>query len=53
MPIDPSSVTKWSKRLREAGAEAMLNAMIDTGDTMGVILSAQITHVNVDTTDKT
>lgn len=53
MPIDPSSMTRWRKRLGEAGAEAMLKATIDTGVTMGVIRPAQIRHVNVDTTVQT
>jgi IS5 family transposase len=52
-PIDPSSMTRWRKRLGEAGAEAMLKATIDTGVAMGVIRPAQIKHVNVDTTAQT
>ncbi len=52
-PIDPSSMTRWRKRLGEAGAEAMLKAMIDTGVAMGAIRPAQIAHVNVDTTVQT
>ncbi len=53
MPIDPSSMTRWRKRLGEAGAEAMLKATIDTGVSMGVIRPAQVAHVNVDTTVQT
>lgn len=53
MPIDPSSMTRWRKRLGEAGAEAMLKATIDTGVAMGVIRPTQIKHVNVDTTVQT
>ena len=52
-PIDPSSMTRWRKRLGEAGAEAMLKATIETGVAMGVIRPAQVTHVNVDTTVQT
>jgi len=37
LPIDPSSMTRWRKRLGEAGAEAMLKATIETGVAMGVI----------------
>jgi IS5 family transposase len=53
LPIDPSSMTRWRKRLGEAGAEAMLKATIETGVAMGVIRPAQIRHVNVDTTVQT
>lgn len=53
MPIDPSSMTRWRKRLGEAGAEAMLKATIETAVAMGVIRPAQIAHVNVDTTVQT
>jgi len=50
MPIDPSSMTRWRKRLGEAGAEAMLKETIETGLRMKVITAAQIQHINVDTT---
>lgn len=53
MPIDPSSMTRWRKRLGETGAEAMLKATIETGVAMGVIRPTQIAHVNVDTTVQT
>ena len=53
MPIDPSSMTRWRKRLGEAGAETMLKATIDTGLRMKVITPAQLRHVNVDTTVQT
>jgi transposase, IS5 family len=53
MPIDPSSMTRWRKRLGEAGAEAMLKATIETGVAMGAIRPAQFAHVNVDTTVQT
>lgn len=52
-PIDPSSMTRWRKRLGAAGAEAMLRATIETGVAMGVIRPAQLRHVNVDTTVQT
>lgn len=52
-PIDPSSMTRWRKRLGEAGGEAMLKATIETGVAMGLIRPAQIAHVNVDTTVQT
>lgn len=53
LPIDPSSMTRWRKRLGEAGAETMLKATIDTGVTMKVITASQVRHVNVDTTVQT
>jgi IS5 family transposase len=31
LPIDPSSMTRWRKRLGEAGAETMLKATIEAG----------------------
>lgn len=53
MPIDPSSMTRWRKRLGEAGAETMLKATIDTGVAMKAIRLSQVRHVNVDTTVQT
>lgn len=53
MPIDPSSMTRWRKRLGEAGAEAMLKATIDTAVKMKAMGVSQLTHVNVDTTVQT
>jgi IS5 family transposase len=53
MPIHPSSMSRWRKRLGEAGAEAMLKATIDTGLKMKAITPAQIERVNVDTTVQT
>jgi IS5 family transposase len=53
MPVDPSSMTRWRKRLGEAGAEAMLKAMIDAAVAMKALRPAQVSHVNVDTTVQT
>lgn len=53
MPIDPSSMTRWRKRLGEAGAEQMLRATIEAGMAMRVIRPAQLQRVNVDTTVQT
>lgn len=53
MPIDPSSMTRWRKRLGEAGAEAMLKETIETGLRMKAITPAQIQRINVDTTVQT
>ena len=53
MPIDASSMTRWRKRLGEAGAEQMLRSTIETGIKMGVIRPAQLKRINVDTTVQT
>src|ERR1017187_4837517 len=53
MPIDPSSMTRWRKRLGEAGAEQLLRATIETGISMRVIRPAELKRVNVDTTVQT
>ena len=52
-PIDASSMTRWRKRLGEAGAELMLRSTIETGIKMGVIRPAQLKRINVDTTVQT
>jgi IS5 family transposase len=53
MPIDPSSMTRWRKRLGEAGAEQMLRATIEAGMRMRVIRPAELKRINVDTTVQT
>jgi IS5 family transposase len=53
MPIDPSSMTRWRKRLGEAGAEQMLRATIEAGIAMRAIRPAYLKRVNVDTTVQT
>ena len=53
LPIDPSSMTRWRKRLGEAGAESMLKATIEAGVRMKVITPTQMQRVNVDTTVQT
>lgn len=53
MPIDPSSMTRWRKRLGDAGAEQMLRATIEAGMKMRVIRPAELKRVNVDTTVET
>jgi IS5 family transposase len=53
MPIDPSSMTRWRKRLGEAGAEQMLRATIDAGMKMKAIRPSQLQRLNVDTTVQT
>jgi transposase, IS5 family len=53
MPIDPSSMTRWRKRLGDAGAEQMLRATIEAGIKMRVIRPAELKRINVDTTVQT
>jgi len=53
MPIDPSSMTRWRKRLGDAGAEQMLRATIKAGIEMRVIRPAELKRINVDTTVQT
>ena len=53
MPIDPSSMTRWRKRLGEAGAEQMLRATIEAGMKMKAIGPTQFERLNVDTTVQT
>ena len=53
MPIDPSSMTRWRKRLGDAGAEQMLRATIEAGIEMRVIRPAELKRINVDTTVET
>jgi IS5 family transposase len=53
MPIDPSSMSRWRKRLGEAGAEQMLRATIVAGIEMRVIRPNHLQCINVDTTVQT
>jgi len=53
MPIDASSMTRWRKRLGDAGAEQMLRATIEAGIEMRVIGAAELKRINVDTTVET
>jgi IS5 family transposase len=50
LPIDPSSMTRWRKRLGAAGAEQMLGATIEAGMRMCVVGPAELKRINVDTT---
>ena len=53
MPVDPSSMTRWRKRLGDGGAEQMPRATIEAGMKMRVIRPAELKRVNVDTTVET
>jgi len=50
LPIDPSSMTRWRKRIGESGAEAMLSETIEAGKRLGVVKASQLNRVNIDTT---
>lgn len=49
-PIDPSSLTRWRKRLGEAGVEELLAETIEAAKKAQVIRSASLKRVIVDTT---
>ncbi|MGV8057590.1 MAG: IS5 family transposase [Smithellaceae bacterium] len=50
LPIDPSSMTRWRKRIGEAGAEELLKETIESGLKLKVIKVSHLTRINVDTT---
>jgi IS5 family transposase len=52
-PIDPSSMTRWRKRIGTEGAEALLKQTITTGIEQGQIKRSHCERVNVDTTVQT
>ncbi len=49
-PINPSSMTRWRKRIGEAGAEELLKQTIEAGLKLKAIKTTQLKRVNVDTT---
>jgi IS5 family transposase len=49
-PIDPSSMTRWRKRIGEAGAEELLKETIHAGLKLKAVKPHQLKRVNVDTT---
>ena len=50
MPIDPSSMSRWRRRIGEAGAEELLRETIQAGLRLQIIKPSQLKRVNVDTT---
>lgn len=50
LPIDPSSMTRWRKRIGEAGAEELLKETIHTGLRTDAVKRWQLKRVNADTT---
>lgn len=50
MPIDPSSMTRWRKRLKSAGLEELLAETIRSGLKTKVLKRTSLHRLNVDTT---
>jgi IS5 family transposase len=50
LPIHPSSMTRWRKRIGEAGAEELLKQTIEAGLKLKAIKTTQLRRVNIDTT---
>ena len=50
LPINPSSMTRWRKRIGEAGAEELLKETIQAGLKLKAVKAFQLKRVNVDTT---
>ena len=53
MPIDPSSMTRWRKRIGVEGAEELLKQTIVTAIRSGYLKPKECERVNVDTTVQT
>ena len=49
-PIDPSSLTRWRKRIGEEGVEWLLTKTIEAGRTSGTVQEKSLERVSVDTT---
>ena len=50
LPIDPSSLTRWRKRIGEEGVEWLLTQTIEAGRKSGAIDAGSLKRVAVDTT---
>ncbi len=50
LPIHPSSMTRWRKRIGETGAEELLKQTIEAGLKLKAIKRTQLKRVNIDTT---
>jgi IS5 family transposase len=49
-PVDSSSMTRWRKRIGDAGAEELLKETIEAGLKLKAVKPYQLKRVNVDTT---
>jgi IS5 family transposase len=50
LPLDPSSMTRWRKRLSKNDSEALLKETIQTALRMDVMKPKEVARVNIDTT---
>jgi hypothetical protein len=50
MPIHPSSMSRWRKRIGDAGAEQLLQETIEAGLKLKAVKSFMLKRINVDTT---
>ena len=50
LPLDPSSMTRWRKRIGEEGVEWMLTQTIEAGKRAGMVKGNDLKRVTVDTT---
>lgn len=50
LPCAPSSMTRWQKRIGEAGAEELLIKTIEAGLVLKAVKKTQLRNINVDTT---
>ena len=50
LPLDPSTMTRWRKRIGEAGAEELLKETIEAGLKLKAVKVSQLARINVDTT---
>jgi IS5 family transposase len=50
IPIHPSSMTRWRKRIGDAGAEELLKQTIEAGLKLKAVKVTQLRRINVDTT---
>lgn len=50
VPIEPSSMTRWRKRIGESGAETLLKETIEAGLRLKAVKVTQLRRINVDTT---
>lgn len=49
LPCDPSSMTRWRKRIGEAGAEELLKKIIESGLALKAVRKTQLMNIHVDT----
>ena len=50
LPIDPSSLSRWRKRIGEEGSELILKLTVQAGLATGAVAPASLERVIVDTT---